>query len=1328
MKKYFYSLFAAAATLFAATSCSQDEFAENTGLGETVNVSFSVQTSQATQTRTLPDGKEVGQGNYATSLICAVYENGKGTEKALMQYTKQDGDDGTTDGRFSITIPLVKGVKYDVLFLAYNKENNVFGITDGLDADLKALTLKDNLLANQEAYDVFCNYEEAYQATGAGKTVYLTRPFAQLNVGTTLTDLKDAADLDVIVAKSAFQIKNVPTTLNVLEGVVSNEIEELTLTGAELFQTENAVAEGEKYANLKNETFIVNRKKDEGGKYINETFYYLGMTYVLADTEKTLHDTDVLFYRGEGKDTHFNTITVSNLPLQRNYRTNIIGNLLTTQEAFDVIIVPGFTDEQYNTQEELESVLVNGGSMTLFEDLELTAGTSLTIAEGKTVTINLNGHKISNPVEGTAAIINKGTLTLKNGKVVNENITAQGAAAIHNYGKLILENVNAGSDLNRGAAVQNKDGDVIINGGTYATMDREHSSNGFAYVFINNKGTMTINNATVNGRPNGVFYASAGSTIVVNDGSYSIKEGANTWYMAYAEDATDDAEAAVIYLNGGKFTWNKGTAIQDGATTGNVIISSEADINWTVAERSDIIHTQDAFTAALSNGGTILLGKPQATTKADAADYTWNNTAKDVEIVGVEDGITIGFNSGALNGSAGAENISFNNIILQFPNVDNTGFQHTVTESYTNCTIGGQLFLYATSATFNACTFNQTSADAYHFWTYGSATVDLNNCTLNSAGKSILAYNEGYVKETVLTLNNCTLTASAPVEGKAAIEVDSRFTGYTININNTTDTGFSQGSISGSTLVNHKMGNNATIYIDGKEFVADGVAKADENTYEISNLNGLKWFASRVNGVLAYGNYYGATSLSGKTVKLTADIDLANEAWTPIGLNSDDDKKFQGTFDGQGHIISNLTVETEAGYTAAGFFGALNGTAKNFTINGATIKHISTGSATDNGIAVVAGSIYSSGTIEGVTVKNAKVEGNRYLGGISGYTYGNVKNCTVENIKLTATPDKETGKYDNGDKVGGIAGYFACESTYEISGNTVKNVTIKGYRDLGGVVGCADGNIKNNAVNGGTITVDQTTNFYEKKDYNADVIVGRKQSNMTVDASNTATDVQVVLPLSSLITADATTGNITLDGDVTGAADSNSGYGAAGLVIDNGATFDGKGHTLTVNNANGTWDCAVNAKNGTIKNLTINGAFRGIFMGSATGDVVIDNVVLDKVCYTFNSDGGNKEYSVTIKNSTLNGWTSYSDVHEHVTFTSCKFGKGTGGYQYAFCRPYNASTFENCEFAEGFEFDTTQQSNIVFKNCTYNGLKITAENAATLTTFFYNGVSNVTFE
>jgi hypothetical protein len=178
----------------------------------------------------------------------------------------------------------------------------------------------------------------------------------------------------------------------------------------------------------------------------------------------------------------------------------------------------------------------------------------------------------------------------------------------------------------------------------------------------------------------------------------------------------------------------------------------------------------------------------------------------------------------------------------------------------------------------------------------------------------------------------------------------------------------------------------------------------------------------------------------------------------------------------------------------------------------------------------------------------------------------------------------------------------------------------------------------------------------------------------------------------------------------------DSSYGATGVSV-KGGTLDGNGNSLGITNW-GTWDAAVHTTGGTIKNLTINSGMRGIFMGSATADVYIDNVVIDGTIYTFNSDGGNKNYGVYISNSTLNGWTSHSDVHKEVVYTNCNFGKGNG---YAFCRPYGPTAFVGCDFAAGFEIDAIGA--VTFENCTIGGVALTSGNLSTLVT---SNIANAT--
>lgn len=166
--------------------------------------------------------------------------------------------------------------------------------------------------------------------------------------------------------------------------------------------------------------------------------------------------------------------------------------------------------------------------------------------------------------------------------------------------------------------------------------------------------------------------------------------------------------------------------------------------------------------------------------------------------------------------------IGFSGVTVKSPNANYTGIQHAKAVTYTGCVIEGQPFSYAEKAVYNKCTFKQTSSDAYNIWTYGSKDITFNSCRFECAGKSVLIYNEGAVIVQNATFNNCEFIASAPVVGKAAIEVDSSLISgtYVININHCTATGFGTGSNSGKSLWNvkkDKTEKQSQVFVDGTQ-------------------------------------------------------------------------------------------------------------------------------------------------------------------------------------------------------------------------------------------------------------------------------------------------------------------------------------------------------------------------------------------------------------------------------------------------------------------------------------------------------------------------------
>ena len=275
-----------------------------------------------------------------------------------------------------------------------------------------------------------------------------------------------------------------------------------------------------------------------------------------------------------------------------------------------------------------------------------------------------------------------------------------------------------------------------------------------------------------------------------------------------------------------------------GGTTGNPELTGEDEggggTNVSEGETATVAtigeakyETLDAAIAAVADGETIVV---------NAGEYTLNgnlNYTGKAFTIAAADGADVSFDMSAAVALHGAK-ITFNNVTFDYKTNGNyIGLQHADTLVYNNCTINGVVFLYAVNETFNSCKFYQDSADAYNVWTYGAQNVAFNGCTFNCVGKAVLVYNEGAIAKTDLTVTDTKFVASAPVTGKAAIEIDTSLMagGATITVDDkTTDTGFAAGSNSGKTLWNDKKqtadtNKNTTVTVGGKK-VFEPVATA----------------------------------------------------------------------------------------------------------------------------------------------------------------------------------------------------------------------------------------------------------------------------------------------------------------------------------------------------------------------------------------------------------------------------------------------------------------------------------------------------------------------
>ena len=120
-------------------------------------------------------------------------------------------------------------------------------------------------------------------------------------------------------------------------------------------------------------------------------------------------------------------------------------------------------------------------------------------------------------------------------------------------------------------------------------------------------------------------------------------------------------------------------------------------------------------------------------------------------------------------------------------------------------------------------------------------------------------------------------------------------------------------------------------------------------------------------------------------------------------------------------------------------------------------------------------------TITNLKIDGAVVVSHRQSAAIVGHMYGSVTNCTVNNARITLTAENVgDNKYDNGDKAGALVGLLGeSGGKYQITGNTATNIVVTGFRDLGGLVGCAHPCvIKENEVENITLIKDNT-HYYD---------------------------------------------------------------------------------------------------------------------------------------------------------------------------------------------------------------------------------------------------------
>ena len=280
------------------TSCNKDEVGMN---DETVEVSFTSDLTEEAMTRAASD-------LTVNQIVCAVFDGNN--EIPALRQTKEITDPSA----INISLHLVKGRTYNVVFWAMKDAN--YDVTD-----MKAIKRSATGSINETDYDAFTATTSITVQDAVTLPLTLTRPLAQVNFGVTELDWN-----------TALQFSQTPTTATI------------TYQASDTF---NALT-GE---TVLGSTEIIRRSSCTGSAMSVEsvTYKHLGTFYVLmSETErKTL--VDVTCNVLDQNATSIRSISIPSVPVQRNYKTNIVGGLLAGTVSYQITL-KDFADEEINEE------------------------------------------------------------------------------------------------------------------------------------------------------------------------------------------------------------------------------------------------------------------------------------------------------------------------------------------------------------------------------------------------------------------------------------------------------------------------------------------------------------------------------------------------------------------------------------------------------------------------------------------------------------------------------------------------------------------------------------------------------------------------------------------------------------------------------------------------------------------------------------------------------------------------------------------------------------------------------------------------------------------
>lgn len=1027
--------------MLLATSCLNEKLDPANSDNE-AQVTFSLTTEGNLATKAISDG------TGAKKLIYAVY-NAKGQLIETIngadingQFIKHDAFQGGLNDE--VTITLAKGQQYTVAFWAQNPDCKAYNTTD-----LTNVTVDYAGLNNDETRDAFFKAETFTVSGNAEIDVVLKRPFAQINVGVYQSDWNAAVASQIEIEKSKVTIDDAATSINLLTGAVDGK---------------QTVEYG--FATIPAQfTSPEKLKVDLNNDGTKEEYIYLSMSYILANdnttgyAKTTLNDLDFIFAPKSGNNINLSQ-GLTAVPVQRNWRTNIIGTFLTGKITFNITIDPIY-DGDYNNG-EAQPVNINGVYYPTIQAAvnAVKTGEVIKVATGEySEVVNVTGGK-------------KFTLEAAGPDVVIAGIDHQSngtPSTVTVKGITIDNSINAngwftGTSQNMSTCVGAWGGDLKFVDCKFIVAGTSGRETGVMTWWTTDDMSLTFDNCTFEGK-NGHASARAmqiygNVNMEVSNCTFNTKKDYTLKYVAeddnvatFTNNTVNNSENFVelgssVYP-GSNYTVNINNNTLGAGVNTHVIANPENQIvnvsgNVQVIAEGLVKDGNGNYIASSKNGiiNAIYANIPEiqlvdgSYDMPDSFHDSINLKGKTLTIKGNKDVIIEAAHIDERDQFVTDATLKFEGVTLNFGTANYMGFANCSSLTYKDCAINGLQFAYGAGHTvFENCDLNSNGAE-HCLWTWGGQNISFTGCDFTYGDRAVNCYGENVT--TNVSFTDCTFTK---VPGKAttgAIETNSSaLTALYLTINNCT---VNEGDLWWISTWDSKKGANTYATVDGKVATSAAIQTAINN--------------GTTNIELTAGTYTIPAAAKNKTLTIS------------------------GTADTKIDITNGLTY--------------VNGA--DITFEGVTIQSKPNGAGYENGFADLKKAKFNNCIIDGTIGLDFTCEFNKCVFNIEGnyynvWTWGagtaTFKECTFNcdgKALLVYANVLDNGTYhqtvnitdctfnDNGDDT--VTGKAAIEitntytpiRTYDV---IIKNTTVNGFTQT--VPGTGDFNAAYGSVDNGNI-------------------------------------------------------------------------------------------------------------------------------------------------------------------------------------------------------------------------------------------------------------------